>query len=107
VLRLMLTDHAQRVVAEAADGQKAVELCCSLRPDAAFIDIDMPKLDGHQAAQMIREENPHIRIIMISSLATAGNVQRAMQAGAHGFVVKPFNALKVMQAIGGCAKNDR
>lgn len=104
VLRLMLQEQLYTVIGEATDGEKAVEMCMSQKPDIAFIDIDMPKLNGHQAAQQIRLDNQNIKIIMISSLATASNVQQALQAGASGFVVKPFNAVKVIEAIGNCLK---
>lgn len=104
VLRLMLQEQLYTVVGEATDGEKAVEMCLSQKPDIAFIDIDMPKLNGHQAAQQIRQDNQNIKIIMISALATMSNVQQAMQAGASGFVVKPFNAVKVIEAIDNCLK---
>lgn len=105
VLRLLLQEQLYTVVGEATDGEKAIELCLSLKPDVAFLDIDMPKLNGHQAAQRIKQDNPNIKIIMISALATEGNVQQALQAGASGFVVKPFNAIKVIGAIDHCLKS--
>jgi DNA-binding NarL/FixJ family response regulator len=107
VLRLMLQENYFSVLGEAADGDKAVELCISLKPDIAFIDIDMPKMNGHQATQQIRLDAPAIKVIMISSLATVSNVQMALQAGASGFVVKPFNAIKVIEAIDNSMKNSR
>ncbi|RJF98959.1 response regulator transcription factor [Noviherbaspirillum saxi] len=99
VLRLLLREHGHQVVAEARDGEKAVELCELHKPDIAFLDIDMPKLNGHQAAQRIRDNTPGVGIIMISALPTLENVQNALQAGASSFVVKPFNAVKVEDAI--------
>lgn len=107
VLRLMLLENHYSVLGEAGDGDKAVEMCLNLKPDIAFIDIDMPKMNGHQAAQQIRLDAPAVKIIMISSLATVSNVQTAMQAGASGFVVKPFNAIKVIEAIDNSMKNNR
>lgn len=105
VLRLMLQENRYSVLGEASDGEKAVEMCLNLKPHIAFIDIDMPKMNGHQAAQRILSDNPAIKVIMISSLATVNNVQLALQAGASGFVVKPFNAGKVIEAIDNCMKN--
>ncbi len=107
VLRLMLRENHYSVAGEAMDGEKAVELCLNIKPDIAFIDIDMPKMNGHQAAQQIRLDAPGTKVIMISSLATVNNVQLAIQAGANGFVVKPFNAVKVIEAIDNCMKNNR
>jgi CheY-like chemotaxis protein len=107
VLRLLLREHGHHVVAEANDGEKAVELCDTHKPDIAFLDIDMPRMDGHQAAEKIRQNTPEVGMIMISNLPTLDNVQKALQAGASGFVVKPFNAIKVAEAIDNCRKHKR
>lgn len=107
VLRLLLREHGHQVVAEAPDGEKAVELCDTHKPDIAFIDIDMPRMDGHQAVEKIRQNTPGIGMIMISNLPTLDNVQKALLAGASGFVVKPFNAIKVAEAIDNCLKHKR
>jgi len=105
VLRLLLHEHGHLVVAEAHDGEKAVELCETHKPDIAFLDIDMPRLDGHSAAERIRQSTPGIGMIMVTAQPTLDNVQKAMQHGASGFVVKPFNAIKVVEAIENCIKN--
>ncbi|HYD96834.1 MAG TPA: response regulator [Noviherbaspirillum sp.] len=106
-LRLLLREHGCQVVAEAQDGERAVELCAAHRPHIAFIDINMPRLDGHAAAQRIRLNSPAVSVIMVTGLATMDNVQRALQAGVSGFVVKPFNAMKVGEAIAHCMKQKR
>jgi YesN/AraC family two-component response regulator len=104
VLRMLLNEGYHRIVGEAGDGEKALELCIEHQPDIAFIDIDMPKLDGHQATQKIRESCKNTQVIVVSSLATASNVQQALQAGASGFVVKPFNSNKINESIQQCVK---
>ena len=101
-LRLMLLEQRCMVVGEAMDGEKAIELCSSLRPHIAFVDINMPKVDGHQATMEIRRRSPATHVIMISSSSTLTNIQQAQQAGASGFVVKPFNAIRVIEAINRC-----
>lgn len=98
-LRLLLREHGIQVVAEAGDGDKAVELCDSNLPDLVFLDINMPKLDGLQVAETIRRRIPDIGIIMVSAVPTMDNVQKALQAGINGFIVKPFSAVKVMEVI--------
>ena len=107
VLRLLLRDHGHEVVAEAGDGERAVELCQSLTPQIAFIDINMPRLDGHTAAERIRQAVPAVGLIMVTNLPTMDNVQKALQAGVSGFVVKPFNAVKVVEAIEHCRRQKR
>jgi two-component system chemotaxis response regulator CheY len=105
VLRLILQEQMYQVVGEAADGERAIEACLVLRPDVAFIDIDMPKFNGHDVVQRVRGGYPHLKVVMISSLATLDNVQQAMRSGANSFVVKPFNAEKVIDAVKNCLRN--
>lgn len=104
VLRLLLHEQGLQVIAEAGDGEKAVELCEVHKPDIAFLDINMPRLDGHQAAEKIRQCAPNAGMIMISAVPTLENVQKALQVGISGFVVKPFNAVKVAEAVEGCMR---
>jgi two-component system chemotaxis response regulator CheY len=105
VLRLILQEERYQVVGEASDGERAIEACLMLRPDIAFIDIDMPKFNGHDVVQRVRDDHPHLKVVMISSLATLDNVQQAMRAGANSFVVKPFNADKVIEALRNCSRD--
>jgi DNA-binding NarL/FixJ family response regulator len=104
VLRLLLQEQLYNVVGEAGDGEKLVELCALHKPDIAFVDIQMPNMNGHEASQKIRQQHPATSIIMISALSTLDNVRQAMQAGAHAFVVKPFSAVKLTEAIDNCLK---
>lgn len=103
-LRLLLNEHGHRVVGEAHDGEKAVELCAAHLPDLAFLDINMPKLGGFEAAVRIREATPKVGLVMVTAVPTLDNVQRALKTGVGGFVVKPFNAVKVVDAIDKCLK---
>ncbi|HTH45217.1 MAG TPA: response regulator [Oxalicibacterium sp.] len=104
VLRMLLNENQHRIVGEAADGEKAIELCRQHQPDIAFLDIDMPHVDGHAAARAIRESCLQTHIVMISSLATLPNVQQALEAGASGFVVKPFNSAKLDDVVQQCQR---
>lgn len=107
VLRLLLREQGFSVIGEARDGEKAVHFCLLHQPDIAFLDIDMPKLSGHDAARKIKESAPDVGIIMVSALPTLENVQKSLEAGAAAFVVKPFNATKVMDAIGQCVRRKK
>lgn len=107
VLRLLLTENQFNVAGEAGNGEKAVDLCKALKPGLVFLDIDMPKMDGMQAAQQIRKMNPDIGIVMISAISTLDNVRQALQAGADAFVVKPFTAAKLVDAIGKSLKSSK
>lgn len=103
-LRLLLREHGHQVIGEARDGEKAVEMCEMHKPDIAFLDIQMPRLTGHEAAKRITDRTPGVGIIIVSAVPTLENVQAALQAGAASFVVKPFNAVKVVDAIEKCRR---
>jgi YesN/AraC family two-component response regulator len=106
-LRMLLTEQGHDVIGEAADGARALEMCTTLKPDIVFADINMPRLDGHELAEQIRQQAPQVRIVIISSLPTVANVQRALLGGAAGFIVKPFNGVKVIEALRNCLKAPR
>lgn len=103
-LRLLLIEHGHHVIGEAHDGEKLVELCLQHQPHVAFIDINMPKLNGLEAVERMRETCPQVYMIMITAMPTLDNVQRALRMGISGFVVKPFNAVKVVEALNNCLK---
>jgi DNA-binding NarL/FixJ family response regulator len=107
ILRVMLEEIHCTVIGEAGDGETGIETCLRLRPDIAFIDIEMPKLDGHLATGRIRRACPQMSVIMISGLPSVGNLQLAMEAGASGFVGKPLDPVKVSDAIDSCIRQKR
>jgi YesN/AraC family two-component response regulator len=104
ILRMLLHENYFNVVGEAADGEKALELWESVKPDIIFLDIDMPRLTGHQVTARIRQQCATTGIVVISALASAKNVKHAIDLGANSFVVKPFNASRVIAAIAQCKK---
>ena len=93
IIRLDLRDLLERsgfeVCAEARDGEEAVELARSARPDVAIMDVKMPKLDGIEAARRILDERP-IPIVMLTAYGQQELVTRAVEAGVFGYLVKPF-----------------
>ena len=88
-LRALLEHAGFEVCAEARDGEEAVALARSERPDLALLDVKMPKLDGIEAARRILEERP-IPIVMLTAYGQDEIVQRAAEAGVFGYLVKPF-----------------
>jgi response regulator NasT len=97
-LRALLEQAGHEVCGEAHDGAEAVELARSLEPDAAIMDVKMPKLDGIEAARRILEERP-IPIVMVTAYGQAEIVSRAVEAGVFGYLVKPFREQDLLPAI--------
>jgi two-component system chemotaxis response regulator CheY len=100
VLRgIIRQDKALKIVGEAANGQAAIDLVDSHKPNLICLDILMPGMDGLSALRKIREEHPATRVIIVTGQATSDVVAEALKLGAAGFVVKPFNAEKLLRAI--------
>jgi two-component system chemotaxis response regulator CheY len=103
---LIRHDENLAVVAEASSGHSALEAIRTLQPDLVCLDVLMPGLDGISILRTIREEHPAIRVVLVTGQSTAEVVTQARQLGAHGFVVKPFNAAKVLGAIRAALQRD-
>jgi response regulator NasT len=94
----LLTEEGYNVIAEAGDGEQALELARKLRPDLVVMDVKMPKMDGITAAAMIAEERI-APVVMLTAFSQRDLVERARDAGAMAYVVKPFDASDVVPAI--------
>ena len=83
------------IVAEAGDGQEAVQQAAKLSPDAIVMDLEMPGMDGYEATRLIKSHHPTIRVIILSAYAGPEELERAQAAGADGFVIKgsPYEIL--------------
>ncbi len=80
--------HGWRVVGEAANGREAVEKAIELKPDVAIVDIGMPELDGVEATRQILEALPDTKVLALTMHESDHMVQRALGAGAHGYILK-------------------
>ncbi|WP_217585599.1 response regulator [Lentibacillus saliphilus] len=102
-MRMMIKDilvkNGFNVVGEAPDGAVAVEKYKELQPDLVTMDITMPEKDGIEALKEIRAINPDAKIIMCSAMGQQAMVIDAIQSGAKDFIVKPFQADRVIEAI--------
>ena len=92
-----LTEAGYDVVAQAGDGEEAVELANSQEIDLAVLDVKMPKLDGISVASKLQEHS--IPVVMLTSFSDADLVSEASAAGAMAYVVKPFGANDLLPAI--------
>ena len=94
----MLTEEGYVVAGEAGDGEQAVELARRLRPDLVIMDIKMPKVDGITAASTIVEERI-APVVMLTAFSQRDLIERARDAGAMAYLVKPFARHELVPAI--------
>lgn len=99
IVREMLTAGGFDVVGEADSGGQAIEKYRALLPDVVTMDMVLPDMDGIAAVKAILAEFPEALIIMCTSMDEKALVVQVMQAGAKGFVTKPFRPLKLVEAI--------
>jgi response regulator NasT len=94
----MLTEAGYDVVAQARDGEEAVELAREHRPDLVIMDVKMPRLDGIAAASMVAAERI-APVVMLTAFSQRDLVERARDAGAMAYLVKPFTITDLVPAI--------
>ena len=102
-MRMMLKDilvkNGYEVLGEAENGLKAVEKYKELNPDLVIMDITMPEMDGIEAVKEIKKINPSAAVIMCSTMGQQSMVIEAIQSGAKDFIVKPFQADRIIEAV--------
>ncbi|MDD3839698.1 MAG: response regulator [Clostridia bacterium] len=102
-MRMMLKDilakNGYDVVGEAENGAKAFDKYKELEPDLVIMDITMPEVDGIQAVKDIMNYDKNASIIMCSAMGQQAMVIESIQAGAKDFIVKPFQAERVIEAV--------
>ncbi len=94
----MLGEEGYDVVGQAGDGERAVELAEELRPDLVVLDVKMPKLDGISAAQRIAAQRI-APVVILTAFSQRDLVERARDAGAMAYLVKPFNKHDLVPAV--------
>ena len=99
MIKDVLTKNNFEVIGEAENGAKAVESYKELDPELTIMDITMPEMDGIQAVKEIKKINPEAKVIMCSAMGQQAMVIEAIQAGAKDFIVKPFQADRVVEAV--------
>jgi two-component system, chemotaxis family, chemotaxis protein CheY len=86
-------------VAEAVDGSEALEKYKEHKPDAVLLDITMPNLDGIATLKELLKMDPGARVAMVTAMGQQSMVMEALKIGARDFVVKPFDADRVLAAV--------
>jgi NarL family two-component system response regulator LiaR len=95
----LLSSDDIELVAEAASGEQALELCDSTQPDVVLMDMVMPGMDGVEATRAILERCPRAHVLALTSYQDGDLVQRALQAGATGYLLKDVSIDALSEAI--------
>ena len=102
-MRMMIKDilvkNGYNIAGEAENGVNAVEKYAETKPDLVLMDITMPEMDGIQALKKIKSTDPAASVIMCSAMGQQAMVIESIQAGARDFIVKPFQADRVLEAV--------
>ena len=102
-MRMMIKDilskNGYNIVGEAENGLVAIDKYVETNPDLVLMDITMPEMDGINALKKIKEKDPNASVIMCSAMGQQAMVIESIQAGAKDFIVKPFQADRVLEAV--------
>jgi len=97
LLRNILFSGGFDIVGEAENGKQAVEMYKQLKPDLVMLDIVMPEMNGIEALKAIKQMDPNAKVIMCTAVGQEKIVKAAIKLGAKGYIVKPFQAQKVIE----------
>ena len=87
------------IVADAADGEMALDLIKQHQPDLLVSDIEMPKLTGLELAQRVKDEASNTRVVIVTTFARAGYLRRALDAGVRGYLLKDSPSAQLADAL--------
>lgn len=99
MIKDILTKHSYEIAGEASNGAEALEKYESFKPDMVILDITMPNMDGLQTLIGLKKIDPDAKVIMCSAMGQEAMVIDAIEAGALDFIVKPFQAERIIKAI--------
>ncbi len=98
-LKDVITKGGHTVICEAVNGEEAIDKYKIHSPDVMTLDITMPEMDGLEALKQIMQIDANAKVIMCSAIGQQANVLESIKAGAKDFIVKPFQAERVIEAI--------
>jgi len=106
-LRLILETEADfELVGEAADGAEALHLCASVHPDVVLMDLRMPGMDGITAIEKLRQSQPEIAVVILTTFNEDELMLRGIRAGAKGFLLKDTNRAALFDTIRAAARGE-
>lgn len=98
-IKQMLEANGHSMAGEAGDGNEAIVKYKELNPDAVILDITMPNMNGIDALRYIKEYDPKAKVVICSAMGQQAMLAEAIQYGAKDFVVKPFEAKRLIAAL--------
>ena len=98
-LRVILRSDDYNVIGEATDGDAALDMVTKLKPHIVLLDVIMPKVSGIEALKSIRLVSSDVSILMVTANKDQETVTEAVKAGISGYIIKPFNAKKVLDTM--------
>jgi two-component system, NarL family, response regulator LiaR len=87
------------LVGEASSGAEALECCAETHPDVILMDLVMPGMDGIEATRLVKQRHPQVQVLVLTSFQEGNLVERALRAGAIGYLLKNVTAFELVQAI--------
>jgi two-component system chemotaxis response regulator CheY len=106
MLKNMLTDAGYEVVGEAANGEQALEMAASTKPDLITLDVILPDNTGLDVLKNLRQSQPDSKVVMCSAVGQEVIVDEAIENGALAYIVKPFSEEKVLEIVGAALQNN-
>ncbi|MEC0248585.1 response regulator transcription factor [Paenibacillus chitinolyticus] len=95
----LATQPDLELAGEASDGRQALEMIASLSPDVVLMDLNMPGLNGIEAAEIIKRDHPRVKVIVLTSFSDQDHVLPAVRAGARGYLLKDIEPDELVRAI--------
>ena len=99
LLKIILRGEQFDIIGEAADGQAGIDLCLKLKPDIVLLDVIMPIMNGIETLEHLRAKLPKTVVVMVTANDEQEIVDQAIEKGAAGYIVKPFNTASVIETM--------
>lgn len=106
IAQVIESQEDMRVVAQAANGEEALELARTHSPDVVLLDINMPGIDGVEVTRVISSEMPEVNVLILTMYRRNDYVLKAIKAGASGYLLKEVEMAEMLSAIRSVAKGD-
>jgi len=98
-LKHMLEDLGCDIVGEGCNGEEAIDLVKQRQPDMITLDITMPVMNGIDALRQIKQQHPHVSVLIVSAMGQESMIRDAIQLGATDFLIKPFKKVQVANLV--------